>query len=41
MDFIAENLWNLNPKHPERQQTWVSIFDMDWAKEQLRLKYEI
>ncbi|GJQ68279.1 hypothetical protein Trydic_g16875 [Trypoxylus dichotomus] len=36
MDFIAEQLWNLNPKYPERRESWVSVFDTEWAKKDLK-----
>ncbi|KAK4880182.1 hypothetical protein RN001_008328 [Aquatica leii] len=32
IDYIAEMLWNKNPKHPERKDNWTYIFDMDWVK---------
>nr|XP_022901942.1 IQ domain-containing protein K-like isoform X1 [Onthophagus taurus] len=36
MDFIAEQLWNLNPRHPERKDNWTNLFDMDWVKKSLK-----
>ncbi|KAF5304052.1 hypothetical protein FQA39_LY01837 [Lamprigera yunnana] len=36
LDYIAEMLWNRSPRHPERANGWVSIFDMDWAIEWLK-----
>lgn len=36
IDYIAENLWKLNPRHPERRNLRITIFDMDWAQEILR-----
>lgn len=36
IDFIAENLWKLNPRYTSRRDLRISIFDMDWAQEILR-----
>ncbi|KAF2899739.1 hypothetical protein ILUMI_06436 [Ignelater luminosus] len=36
IDFIAEMLWNLNPKHPERKTKWTYIFDVKWANKWLK-----
>ncbi|KAK5642214.1 hypothetical protein RI129_008381 [Pyrocoelia pectoralis] len=31
LDYIAENLWNLNDHYLERKEKWTCIFDMDWV----------
>lgn len=36
IDYIAENLWKLNPRYPERKNLRISIFDMEWAQDILR-----
>ncbi|XP_060535362.1 IQ domain-containing protein K-like [Cylas formicarius] len=35
LDFLAEYLYNLNPRHPNRRHAWTYIFDIDWVKRHL------
>lgn len=36
VDYIAENLWNFNPRHPERHKNPQFRFNMDWVQDILR-----
>ncbi|XP_054285243.1 IQ domain-containing protein K-like [Macrosteles quadrilineatus] len=35
LDYLAELLWNCNPLHPERQGSYVSIFDIPFVQKHL------
>ncbi|KAJ9598690.1 hypothetical protein L9F63_010639 [Diploptera punctata] len=36
LDYLAEILWNKNPRYPERAKVWTKIFDIPFAKEWLK-----
>lgn len=39
IDFLAEFLYNMNPKYLERHSSKINIFDMDWVKNILAERY--